>query len=269
MKKKFVFHFYCGDDWRENEAVKLHLRCIQYYTHVFDDIVIVIVTDNGKNKAFLDDIKHTVIDYVDCSSLTLKTAENTPYREAKTFFDEVVNTDYDGIVFFGHTKGYTNFSNPEHNKEHLRDWILGCYWLSLESIEQVEKSLSLSTKSNNGVFFGSFQMANENGIPYLPSIYSGAFFWANVAEAKKMLSMAGKKMPVLSSRMSAEMFPGEVCILLDYAIVTSYNAFMAYADKCNFYGKDGFYGPINVIIAACGGSAEKFIEFREKILENK
>lgn len=44
-------------DWVDNEAIRLHLACLKYYSYIFDDVVIVISTDDEQNKPFLDDVK--------------------------------------------------------------------------------------------------------------------------------------------------------------------------------------------------------------------
>lgn len=269
MKKRLVFHFYCDGDWKENEAVKLHLHCIKYFSHLFDDIVITIASDNAENKPFLANIKRSLIDYIDCPSITLKTAENTAYREGKTFYDEVVNSDYDGITFFCHTKGYTNISNSSYNKEYIIDWILGGYWLSLNFVEEAERCLTFSTPNNNSFFFGSFSYINRDGTPYLRSIYSGAFYWTNMKLLRHEFLLDNKSVPSLTSRMYAEEFPG-LCYAGTQLFGGSHGGCRVYRDSFDFYGKTDLRGPLDAIefLSQGGAGAEKYEDFKAKIIKN-
>ena len=117
MKKKLVFHFYCDSEWENNQAVKLHLKCLEYFSHIFDDAVVVISTNDISNKDMIMSVKKKIICTLDVPSLTIKVKENTPFREAQTYHDEVLGQDYDGIVFFAHTKGYTNFGVERYNED--------------------------------------------------------------------------------------------------------------------------------------------------------
>lgn len=270
MKKKLVFHFYCDDGWADNPATRLHFLCINYYQYIFDEITIVISTDSIKNKPFLAEIKRFIVNMVDCSNLTIKVAKNSVFREGKTFYDEVVEKDFDGIVFFAHSKGYTNFLDPEINGEKIVEWIVGAYWLSLNFPSEVEQKLSLSTRENNSIFFGAYTMS-YNGEVLANSVYSGSFYWSNMAVVKRRLMFADKKLPSIGSRMYAEEFPGVVCLELGENLFESHNSIRLKGQYFNFYGKDDKLSAEDGTNEICyHGNHEEFKEyakFKEKIMK--
>lgn len=269
MKKKLVFHLYCDKDWENNLSLKLHFVCLKHYLSIFDEILIVLSTD-FESDVFLTDIKRKIITELNHKNITIKTVKNTVYREAKTFYDEVINTDYEGIVFFAHSKGYTNF-NPEtrYNKKYIIEWIIGCYWLSLEFLNEAEASLCRSTKQNNGLFYGSFKLVNKNGSVYMNSAYMGAFYWTNVRELKKYFSWENKDIPKLCSRMSAEEFPGIVRYNLPFDLISSHLFFGWFEDCMDGYGiKKNGISPEKAIETGLPDDYGNFCIFKNKILES-
>ena len=268
MKKKMVFHFYCDYGWKTNPAVKLHLECIKHYSHFLDDVVVVICTDRIEDKEFINGVKCSVVNAVDCNSLTINVVKNTSLREAKTFFDEVVNKDYDGVVLFTHTKGYTNFDDDTYNKQCIKEWIVSSYWINFNFLDEMELSLSYGTKVNNALFYGAFLIYSPDGILLEQAAYAGSMFWTNMRNVNHEMFLNGEKVPQLSSRMSAEQFPGSVCYILKNMLCMTHKACAIYSDKCDLYGKiDTRYGPKDTIKLAFPEDFESYCSFENEIYE--
>ena len=267
MKKKLVFHFYCDSEWENNQAVKLHLKCLEYFSHIFDDAVVVISTNDISNKDMITSVKKKIICTLDVPSLTIKVKENTPFREAQTYHDEVLGQDYDGIVFFAHTKGYTNFGVERYNKDYLTDWILGAYWLSLSFLDEVEETLSFSTECHNAFFYGSFLTSNSDNTLYLNAVYSGSFYWTNMASIRNELFLLTKKLPEMGNRMFAEEFPGIICLSIFSALATGHNAMRIKQEMFNFYGEEGKLGPVTAIEVLCLDKDEGYGDFKNEMLK--
>lgn len=267
MKKKLVFHFYCDRGWEDNDAIKLHLACLHHYAYIFDDCLIVISTEHVDDEDFILGVKGRIIKELNVPSLTIKVAKNTVFREARTFYDEVVSSDYDGVIFFAHTKGYSNFSDSEYNKEYLSDWIVGAYWLSLNFPEEMESVLSFSTKTHNAFFYGSFLTYDDNHKLLLRAMYSGTFYWTNINTIKKELFYKNKRFQNISDRMFAEQFPGDICLSVYLALATGHNSVGIIGSKFDFYGKGEKLGPRVAIDTICRGDLAEFDKFRETIYE--
>ena len=229
MKKKLVFHFYFGDEWKTNPIVKIHLNCLRHYCNIFDDVEIVIAVNNPKDKKKTREIKETILRYIDNNRISLIVEENTPLREAKTFYNEVLNGDeqYNGIIFFGHSKGYSNL-NGENNKDAIVEWICGLYFLSLEFADEAYKKLAYGTEKNNGVCYGSFLQITDNGMVHSEYPYSGTFYWINVNTIKHN----DFKIPFLDNRFYAEKFPSD---LNKKFFIESHNASLIYQTTVDFY----------------------------------
>lgn len=266
MKKRLVFYFYVGDEdsWDNNEAYRLHLACLNYYSSVFDEAMIVISTDIS-DKNVIGNIKKAIIENIRIPSITVKIAESTPLRESKTFYDEVVNSDYEGIIFFGHSKGVTNIVNPSYNHDNIVDWILGLYFLSLNYSEEAERCLSFSTSELNSPFFGSFTCVNRDGSFYLPSVYSGTFFWINMRAIRNRFNIEGKELPKMATRMSSEEFPG-LCYKEWCLNPGSHAGRRIYYDIYDAYGVYGGKTPRDEIGYLCDGNPEEYDKFKNEML---
>lgn len=258
-------------DWVDNEAIRLHLACLKYYSYIFDDVVIVISTDDEQNKPFLDDVKKILVETITVPSITLKMAKNTPLREATTFLDEVVKSDYDGITFFGHSKGITNIVNPLYKHDYIVDWILGLYWIPLHFADEAERCITFSTQLRNSFFFGPFPCVERDGSVFEKTAYEGAFYWVNMNSVKHEFYLKGLELPKICTRLYAEEFPGYVCKELNIFQGT-YEGMRQYVGVFDMYGKrDDEYSPLESIKFQCmqdQNLIQNYLEFKQKILSD-
>ena len=263
MKKKLVFHFYADENWCNNRAVRIHLKCLKHYSYVFDEVLIVLSISNELNSTEIYKIKEEIIKAINVPVLTIKTVNNTPLREAKTFYDEVVLGDTDNyLIFFGHTKGYTNYTDDIITNS-VDDWIIGLYFLSLEYYEEAEKKLCLSTRDENSFFFGSFCQVAWDGSPSVGSSYAGSFFWLNMGTIKSHLT-AEYRLPPLNDRYYAEFFPG---LCYGPLFPSSHNNKRTYENVADCYGRNkDMRQTIDLISFYCDGDISNFLSLKEKIL---
>lgn len=174
IKKRLIYYFYGFEGYRDNRAIKIHLNCLKYYSHIFDEALFVISLDDVDNKELIHSIQK---DIIECGfkNITFKVHKNNGYCEAQVYYNEIIErlSQLDGLTFFGHTKGISNYHN--YNINSIDDWILGMYYLNLEYINEIETNLCHDIAR----FYGTFLQAigpktNKNQI-----VYSGTFYWIN------------------------------------------------------------------------------------------
>ena len=112
VTRRLVFHFYANKGWQGNIANICHFNCLKHFSNVFDEATIV-VCDGGAGEESISEAKHLFVDIFDSIPVTVKTAQNTHYFEAETFYNEIVSKagKLDGITFFAHNKGVSNVND--------------------------------------------------------------------------------------------------------------------------------------------------------------
>lgn len=203
MNKRLVFHFYANNGWRDNIANICHFNCLNYFSHLFTDSVIVIVNDGLSSEELLE-VKKKFIDVIKSETVIIKIAENTPFYEAATFYNEVIRNDkYNGLIFFGHNKGVTNVLNSEYSKTSILSWICGLYYYGLNFANEAETELYSKPL---GTFYGPFLM-KDNYIGNKNHMwYAGTFYWVNQRRLLKNFD----EIPSVFDREYAEWLPGEL-----------------------------------------------------------
>lgn len=177
IKKRLVFYFYTFKNFRDNRANQLHLKCLKHYSRIFDEALFVISLDETDDTNL---IFETQVELLKCGfkNIQFKIHKNGPYREAQPFYNEIVkNLRYlDGITFWGHNKGTTNYNREGAEQESIDAWILGMYYLNLEFIDEVEKSLCDDVCR----FYGAF-LTDCTDTDWRCFAYLGTFYWINGA----------------------------------------------------------------------------------------
>ncbi len=186
IKKRLIFYFYAFEGFTDNRAIKIHLRCLKHYAHVFDEALFVISVDDTENEQLIY-IAETELLKLGFKDIHFKVRKNNGYREAQAFYDEIVKklNALDGLTFFGHTKGTTNYGNGWAVEESLDAWLIGTYYLNLEFIDEVEEcAVKLYGSRFYGAFLSNYIVGNKNKMTYY-----GSFYWINCpviwADAKK------------------------------------------------------------------------------------
>lgn len=217
IHKRIVFHFYTFEDFKNNRANQLHLKCLKRYSNVFNDAIFVISLDDISNVKLIRETQDAILD---CGFLNIKfiIKKNDSYREAKTFYEEIIlkMKDLYGLTFFGHNKGTTNYATHPDNKDDIDAWIVGLYYFNLNFIEEVKNE----TISNCSCFYGAFLHVNPRQIEdkEVPGGYSGTFYWINCSRLynkpfieKKFYDREIDIFPPISDRYYAEQYPTLMC----------------------------------------------------------
>ena len=207
MKKKLVYHIWCPTSELTDEQrfiFNLHFQLLKYYSNIFDDVQINVACDDLEFP-LINKIRHKILDIFNRAdqNVYIKTVQNTQLREGKTCYEEVFapGSEYDGIVFFGHTKGLTNVLKI-NIFDSIKYWVCALYWFSLNFMDECEHYMN-----NTEAFYGSLLNKYEDRALW---IYSGSFYWTNIHNVKYRLSYTSsntiKSLSALS-RSYAELIP--------------------------------------------------------------
>lgn len=217
VTKRLIFHFYLGKGWQDNIANKCHINCLRYFSHIFDEAIIIISHDNVNEHEIID-AKKLFITTIKSKSTTFKVCENNKYYEAETFKNEIIDnaSKLDGITFFAHNKGVSNVLDNGKSKISVLSWICALYYYGLNFFEEAEKTLCAE---QDIVFYGPYLM-QDNYVPNKNHMwYAGTFYWVNTGRLLKKC----KNIPKICDREYAEWLPGE---LFDSGGLKSHNGFV-------------------------------------------
>ena len=209
MKKRLVFAFSVFDGCLDNRGIKLHLNCLRHYCDVFDEAVFVLTNEDADDSTVLSVKKElTGIPFKD---IRIKMSEKSFLYESQVFYDEVVSKfgELDCLVFFGHTKGVSNYWKKSFAPDNIDIWIEGSYYLGLSNIDYMEYCL---IKLYTPRFYGSFLSLTKGdtmlGDDFM--YYQGNFFWLNPGRIQWDITKNKVKLPLLYDRWYAEYFPGRM-----------------------------------------------------------
>lgn len=233
-KKRLVYHLYLYDNWLESITNKIHMECLKYYSHIFDDVIFVISIDNVNNHEIIKECENILLDVINTPSVSFKVVENTYLRETKTFYDLIATQldVYDGLTFFAHSKGVTNLKT--YDIEQMITWITSMYFLSLEYIDEVINTLTDGREMSYGSLLNEIKDEEldveeehvEEKRAFIEKTkvflgknkyqYMGTFFWLNGRTIAEYLKKNDIELPKLSDRWYDENFCANI-FPLDYA----------------------------------------------------
>ena len=247
--KKLVYHFYLEEGFEENIANIVHFRCLEKYSNIFNESIIVISPKEPQNEALINKAKGFLINVLKSPILTFKVAKNTRYYEAQTFYDEIMSklNESEGLTFFAHNKGVSNVLNNAISKESVMRWICGMYYFNLNFIDEVENRLCADFL---GTFFGSYLMTGENVSSKNKLWYAGTFYWLNSGRLLKYCERENIKLPKISDREYAEWLPGEIMDWGNGNKLSSHN-------KMLLFDNDMYRNTISVNDFLCANENEK------------
>ena len=212
--KNLVFSFYTFKGFMENEAIRLHLKCLKRYSHIFNNALFVI---SIKDTSDIGTIKETEKAIIDCGFRHIKftVSQNDYYCEGKAFKEEIIDKidSFEGLTFFGHTKGVTNVENPKMGKVSILKWIAGMYYLNLNFIDEVERML---IKEFTCAMYGAYKVIDKGIENANNRWYAGTFYWINTNRLSNNMRQRGRKFPKLHDRGYAEFITGEVDMLASH-----------------------------------------------------
>ncbi|MBP5724907.1 MAG: hypothetical protein J6X18_15200 [Bacteroidales bacterium] len=208
VTKNLVFSFYVFDGFEDNEAIKLHLKCLKKYSNIFDNAKFVISIKDTSNIGMIKKAE-SMITECGFKNLEFKVKQNDCYCEARTLKDEILDKidTFEGLTFFAHTKGVTNVTNKEIKKESVLKWVAGMYYMNLNFIEEVESCLIYHFDCS---MFGSYKVVSDKIENKNRRWYAGTFYWINTNRLSNNMKNRGIEMPKLHDSGYAEFITGEL-----------------------------------------------------------
>lgn len=233
IKKHLVFHFYVPKEYKENEAIRIHLQCLRMYSHVFDSAVFAICFEE-KTEELIDEVEKDILSLGFKNDVRIVVVENTLLTESVTFkrfvLDEIDRTE--GMVFFGHTKGVTNKETYKSRWEDIKKWIVALYFYPLEFVDEAEKKMFYPSPWQI-TFFGPLMTTYDECKTFN---YPGTFFWLNPQLLYNDIKIGMVEIPKMANRSFTEDLPfiyktGDFCHR-----VTSHNGIWTH--PCGYYNVD-------------------------------
>ena len=246
LKKELVFYLYITEDFFERKTNLVHLQCLKYYAPIFDKATFYISTDDTSNVGLIKSVEERILSLPFNGNISFVVHENDDLRESSIFCKEVLEKikNEDCLLFFAHGKGFTNLDTYEERS--MLEWLVGCYYLSLNDIDDVE----LMINSNERTFsaYGSFPLVDKR--EYTPEVlsqpgsnyylgrikyhwcYSGTFFWVNTVKIRQYMRMFNIDYPEIFDRYYSEKFLGN--IFPQNGNATGYSNFLLFAGN-NMY----------------------------------
>lgn len=228
VTRRLIFHFYVYDGWEQNPVYHIHKYFLSKYSHIFNKAIFIISVEDVNNWKL---IKNAESFLLDCKfkSIQFTVNENTRLYEVETFDRYILKKmeKLDGLTFFGHVKGISDYNNAKMDREAIMIWVSSLYYLGLEFYKEAEWA---AYTAKSCFFGGPMVFYDENSKLYLPKnlfMYSGTFYWLN---GKEIHDRFNGKYPEIKDRYYAEHFPGNLCHRYDYE-ACSHNYMMASASS--------------------------------------
>lgn len=210
VEKTLIFHFYVPVDYKDNIAIRMHLECLRMYSQVFNHAIFIIAVNEG-TRHFVEEVERDIIECGFSGDVRFVVAENDAYGEARTFNEWIYERlkDYNGLVFFGHTKGVTNVVKYPEYVNNTMHWIFALYFYSLEFIEEMEAKVIGAAFGYFRTFFGPLLMKcpNVNGVDSEAAHYPGTFYWVNTRRLSEDIESGCAKKMLIKDRFFAEDVP--------------------------------------------------------------
>lgn len=264
-KKRMVFAFYLNAKTFENKYNQLHFRLLKRYINIFDEVIFGIIVDEDIDVELITKLQHTILSFYH-KNITFHIYDNTEYREALVFYNEIVlKMDLlDDWTFFGHNKHTTKINNDND----LIEWICGLYYFNLEKLCCDENGVLnhiLPINETGTCFYGNpllkdveFNLkAIKNKYSYY---YAGSFYWGKYQELARVFRNYKIQIPQLTNRYYVEMFPGE--IFENIAFSDSFQRRFIYGNHLNI---DDVY--LNIFYGEYKYIYNNFIEFIKLIMD--
>ena len=240
--KKLIFYFYIGKNWETNKANLAHFICLKHYNKVFDEVEIFLSVDDRNDEVNLKKAREIFLSiFENPKSISFHVMDNTQYRESLMVKERIIDRlGEDDLVFTGHNKGFTDITNPNYAEHFVLTWIVGCYYLSLENIKEVEDCLYYDPTA---LSFGSFlaQLKSPEGqemkqLGKYKWYYVGNFFWINSKKLKNYNDRNKVIPPLLGDRYYAEnilanLFPLNIQGQATFAGSKNFSYYIKYDDS--------------------------------------
>lgn len=200
MTKKLVFYFYLNYENKDSDIYKFHLKCLEHYAHIFDEMLFVLSVDNIHTD-LIHEWEEKLIKLHRKGTISFEVHLNNEFRETDAFKRHVVdNLGEEKLVFFGHGKGITNIEN--YPAEAIYKWIAGMYFYNLNFMKEVEDALI----NHKFMSYGSFLTQNKDEQTKYDWYYIGTFLWLNSGKIKNYIENNFVNLPSYCDRFYDEEF---------------------------------------------------------------
>lgn len=212
MIKKLVFFIYVDSSIKGSPIYRIHIENLRKCVSVFDEAVFVFSLKDmsSENKEFAQEIVLQLLKMGYYRNTTIRFEENTKYREAKCFKEEVVDKleeDRGKAVFFGHAKGVSNVYN-----ESVTKWICSMYYFGALKTDDMENWFTDERRLFYGYPYAYVGETTKRVAPKYPRYeyyYMGTLYWLNINRILLHINETDSRYKTLGDRYYAEEFPGE------------------------------------------------------------
>lgn len=272
MKKRLMFNFYIQEGWKENHINKIHFFCLKYYSEVFTEIVFMISLDNVNDVNLIYDFENYILSLELCPNIKFMVKPNHIFREAKNFYDEIVLKlkDLDGLTFFAHNKGITNYENDLYNKRDVEKWVTSMYFGCLDDPQEMEYALTEDRQLSYGTLLDILTFTEEEDEIFFREMgiwlgkrkffYMGTFFWLNGPTIHSFFKNTETEIPPLTDRWYAENFFANI---IEYKFCGSYR-YRTTFNHCGF----GVRYMDEIIEYSFGDDTNRYYAFHNEVLNS-
>lgn len=193
-KTRLVFYYWISEHGFSN-IINVHYDCLKYYKNIFDEALFVLSIDNLENHEKIESIKNSILS-IGFKNLYFKIIKNNINIRESICVKEIIDTlnDYDGLTFFAHTKGASDYDTQNFLFKYMSHWVVQMYYFNLNYINDVKTKLI----NENYLAYGAMMMENSNiATNRYRWYYPGTFFWINGKKIKKYIKYKNITVPGL------------------------------------------------------------------------
>ncbi len=272
MKKRLIFNFYIDNEWKENHINKIHFYCLNYFKSAFDEIIFMVSLNDINNEELIYDFEKYVMSLTLCTNIQFKIKENHVLREAKNFYDEIALklSELDGLTFFAHNKGITNYISPYYEPKEIEMWVTSMYYGCLSRVSEMEYELTDARRLAYGTLLDIINLNKDDDPLFFDSMglwlgerryfYMGTFFWMNCPMIDYYMHNNNVHLPMLVDRWYAENFFSNIFDVYHCASFDMRKTFN--------YVDGGARNIMSIIEFSFGDELGKYFDFHNKVLES-
>lgn len=262
--RRLVYHFYVTSRWRESEIMKIHLACLEEYAKNFTESIFILSMEDINDTQSIYELEKKIID-IGFTNVTFKVRPTNNLCESDTLDKEIFQHmgEMEGITFFAHSKGVYNEVRNFYNmtKESVLQWIVAMYYLTQDSIAEVEGKLY----GPHGILYGALKTFRADLTNKYHWIYSGTFYWINTMRLYDTIKLNNIFVPKCTDRFFSEFVMGNI---LDGRQDTGLQACDSHFGSY-LRGADNYYDEAPQYIQLCTDTEhyEAFLTFFQKIMD--
>jgi len=209
MKRILYFYWYVPPFYW-HPVYDLHLRNLFFYKKAFDEINIIIATDDDKSENVQKTIE-SISYFVENANFQVVENDKTA-RESAFFYGYIVKNlatfDENTAIFFAHNKGVDTIYVPSNDRN---NWINIMYHFNLSDIERVNTLLNDVDTCAMGVgrmtHYAPHEFANFLKYRWM---FAGTFFWMVPRRIWNYMERNRVLLPNKIGRYSTEGFLGSI-----------------------------------------------------------